>query len=140
MEAFNCDFLGMPHLKCQTFPKIKNSELQKRSRWQFLGLQNDQNWFHVKSLSGTSNFYTANSKASCCARDFPASFWLTFSISLKQMIVTAAQAIMRHTLTMKKKWRNLSRKEHSGNLQWEIWKKRLKISWNQSKYIASLAK
>ena len=48
---------------------------------------------------------------------------LTGSTSLKQMIVTAAQAIMRHTLTMKKKCRNLSRREHSGNLQWEIWKK-----------------
>ena len=42
------------------------------------------------------------------------------------MIVTAAQAIMRHTLTMKKKWRNLSRKEHSGNLQWEIYNKKKK--------------
>ena len=49
---------------------------------------------------------------------------LTGSTSLKQMIVTAAQAIMRHTLTMKKKCRNLSRREHSGNLQWEIWKLR----------------
>lgn len=47
---------------------------------------------------------------------------LTGSTSLKQMIVTAAQAIMRHTFTKKKKWRNLSRSEHSGNLQWEIWK------------------
>ena len=128
--------------KCQKYPKIKNSELQKWSRWQFFGLQNDQNLFHVKSewQKNPETSTLCSSKVSCCARDFPASFWLTFSISLKQMIVTAAQAIMRHTLTMKKKWRNLSRKEHSGNLQWEIWKKRLKISWNQSKYIASLAK
>ena len=31
------------------FPKILNWELLKCSKWQFLGLQNDQNWFHVKS-------------------------------------------------------------------------------------------
>ena len=35
--------------KCQTFPKIQNSEVLKWSKWQFLGLQNDPNWFHVKS-------------------------------------------------------------------------------------------
>ena len=38
------------------------------------------------------------------------------------MIVTAAQAIMRHTLAMKMRWRNLSLNEHSGNLQLEICK------------------
>ena len=30
-------------------PKNWNSELLKWSKWQFLELQNDKNWFHVKS-------------------------------------------------------------------------------------------
>ena len=35
--------------KCRKFPNIQNSELLKWSKWQFLGLLNNQNWFHVKS-------------------------------------------------------------------------------------------
>lgn len=47
---------------------------------------------------------------------------LTFDItSLKQMIVTAAQAIIKQTLMTKNKWRILSFKEHSGKRQWVIW-------------------
>lgn len=45
--------------------------------------------------------------------------------SLKQMIVTAAQAIMTMTQKTKKTWRILSRREHSGKRQWEIWRKKI---------------
>ncbi len=45
--------------------------------------------------------------------------------SLKQMIVTAAQAIMTMTQKTKKTWRILSRREHSGKRQWEIWCKKI---------------
>ena len=34
--------------KCQKFPKIQDSERRKWSKWQFLGLQNDQNTFSRK--------------------------------------------------------------------------------------------
>ena len=34
--------------KCEKYPQIQNSELFMWSKWQFLELQNDQNWFHVK--------------------------------------------------------------------------------------------
>ena len=65
---------------------------------------------------------------------------LTGSTSLKQMIVTAAQAIMRHTLTMKKKCRNLSRREHSGNLQWEIWKEKENLVKDQRTVVITFSK
>ena len=35
--------------KCQKFPRIQNSEMLKMPKWQFLGLQNSHNWFHIKS-------------------------------------------------------------------------------------------
>ena len=35
--------------KCQKLPIMQNEELLKRSKLQFLVLQNYQNWFHVKS-------------------------------------------------------------------------------------------
>ncbi len=41
------------------------------------------------------------------------------------MIVTAAQAIMTMTQKTKKTWRILSRREHSGKRQWEIWRKKI---------------
>ena len=41
------------------------------------------------------------------------------------MIVTAAQAIMTMTQKTKKTWRILSRREHSGKRQWEIWCKKI---------------
>jgi hypothetical protein len=41
--------------------------------------------------------------------------------SLKHMIVTAAHAIMTMTQKTKKRWSSLSRREQSGNRQWEIW-------------------
>ena len=37
------------HLKTSKVPKIQTSEILKWSKWQFLVLPNDQNWFHVKS-------------------------------------------------------------------------------------------
>ena len=86
------------------------------------------NWPLNNSFTNEKNYIRSTEKTlawkkrSICGCRFTMGS-LTGSTSLKQMIVTAAQAIMRHTLTMKKKWRNLSRNEHSGNLQWEIWKR-----------------
>ena len=34
--------------KCQIYSNIQNSELHIWAKWQFLGLQNDQNWFHAR--------------------------------------------------------------------------------------------
>ena len=48
--GFELLFLDIFHTqKCQKFPKIQNSYLLKWSKWLFLGLYNDLNWFHVKS-------------------------------------------------------------------------------------------
>ena len=49
LEALNFDFWGFHNWKCQNFPKIQHSLLPKWSNWQVLGLQESQNWFHVKS-------------------------------------------------------------------------------------------
>ena len=49
LKALNFDFLRISQLKISKNPKNVNSELSKGSKWQFLGLQNDQNQFHVKS-------------------------------------------------------------------------------------------
>ena len=47
--GFEFWFLGKFHTwKCQKFPSVLNSELFKWWKWLFFGLQNDQNWFHVK--------------------------------------------------------------------------------------------
>ena len=46
------------------------------------------------------------------------------------MIVTAAQAIMTMTQKTKKTWRILSRREHSGKRQWEIWRKKILLKNN----------
>ena len=50
LEALNFDFWKkISHFKSQNFPTFQNSELLKWSKLQILGLQNNQNWFHVKS-------------------------------------------------------------------------------------------
>ena len=49
-EGFQFWFLEKYHTrKCQKSSKIQNSEVLKWSKWQLLGFQNDQNWFHAKS-------------------------------------------------------------------------------------------
>ena len=51
--------------RCQKFPKIQNSELQKKVKMAVLGLQNDIcNWFHEKSVAGKlQNLHTATSES-----------------------------------------------------------------------------
>ena len=53
LEAFNCDFLRIPHVKMSKIPKIQNSEVLKRANWQFLELQMSKIanlFFYVKSI------------------------------------------------------------------------------------------
>ena len=48
--------------KCQKFPKIQNSEVSNWLKWQFWGLQNNQNWFHVKIWVAEKSWNFAKSK------------------------------------------------------------------------------
>ena len=52
--SFHCNFWWILHLKMSRISKKSNSELLKWSKWQFFGLQYDENWFHVKFR----NFHT----------------------------------------------------------------------------------
>ena len=49
LEALNLYFGDFHTRKCHHFPKIQNSGLLKWSKWQFWGLQNVLDLFHVKS-------------------------------------------------------------------------------------------
>ena len=54
-------------------PKMQNSEMLKSSKWQFLELQNNQNWFHVKSvwrkIPKISTLCSWNTQEKCLVQD-----------------------------------------------------------------------
>ena len=48
LEALNFDFLGILHLKMSKIPKNSKFRADKVVKMAIFGLQNDQNWFHIK--------------------------------------------------------------------------------------------
>ena len=72
-EGFEFWFLEKFHAwKCQNFPNNQKSERLKWSKWQFLRLQNSQNWIHIKS-EWQKNYQKFNVQR--CWKGQNGSFW-----------------------------------------------------------------